>query len=164
VAVDRLRATGTASVGQPTRLSRPIVDQPVDTVTTDLTAHGVTVRRERYDPAKVERLSNLFRTPPAGSTVTLYEEGGVVRYYDFTTPAPEPADRLRVRVRELSEALHAKDAELQSLRTQVETLTQKQAELETRASAADVAGFQAELEELRRFREEVTRFMRESRR
>jgi hypothetical protein len=164
VAVDRMRAAPSAAPAA--RPARPIVDQPVERVEANLLDRGVTVRREPYDPARVSRLTTLFRTPPAGSEVTLYEEQGRVRYYDIRTPepaAPAAPAELHNQVETLSKTLEARETELQSLRTQVETLTRQQSELESLTSRTGVAELRAEVEELRQFRQEVTRFMRESR-
>jgi hypothetical protein len=164
LATERLRTTSLTPVTEAPQVSRPLVGEPVDRVANNLAARNVTVHREAYSPEKVGRLTTIFRTPPAGSEVTLYEENGVVRYYEIREPAAptEVTENLRVRVQELSEAVRSRDTELQTLRTQVTTLTQEQNELKTRPT--EVAALRTELEELRRFREEVTRFMRESRR
>lgn len=170
VAMDRLSVSRMLERAEPAPTKRvtSLVDQPADAIEADLVERGVTVHRQPYDASKVSNVTSFFRTPRPGAEVTIYEEKGHVKYYEVTQPAARPAPEaptdLQTRVHELSTALEAKDAELADLRTQLQTLSQKQTELETKAPASDeVATMKAELEELRSFRSEVQKFMKESR-
>lgn len=160
--LDRLRATSaTPPPPSPAGRVRSLVDQPVDVVAGELADQGVTVHRQPYDPRQVTNVTGIFRTPSPGSEVTLFEESGLVRYYNVTAPATAP-EALQKRVQQLADTLQTRDTELQRLRTQVETLSQQQSA--PPPASKEIAALQAELEELRKFRAEVTEFMQQPRR
>lgn len=86
------------------------VNEPAERVEAQLTARGVTVKREPYNPGSRSLLSDFvgfLRTPGAGSEVTLFEDDeGTVRYYTVARPDPEVA-QIRTDVAQLQEATKA---------------------------------------------------------
>jgi hypothetical protein len=86
------------------------VNEPAQRVEEQLTARGVTVVREPYNPGARSLFSDFvgfLRTPDAGSTVTLFEDDeGTVRYYTVARPDPEVA-QIRTDVAQLQETTKA---------------------------------------------------------
>jgi hypothetical protein len=86
------------------------VNEPAQRVEEQLSARGVTVVREPYNPGSRSLFSDFvgfLRTPDAGSTVTLFEDDeGTVRYYTVARPDPEVA-QIRTDVAQLQETTKA---------------------------------------------------------
>lgn len=128
-----------------------MLDRPVDAVESLLTGFGTGVERATYDPDSapglLDLLITLLRPPRPGGQVTLHEEDDRVRAVSVSPP-PDP------RIDGLSAALEERDTEIAHLRDQVEELRQQA------PAAAAVSALEAELTELRAFRQQVTEFMR----
>ncbi|MBX3010842.1 MAG: hypothetical protein KF832_05010 [Caldilineaceae bacterium] len=171
VTLDRLRTTTATPAPTPSVGTRAtpgsLVDQPVDRVTHELTDQGITVRRLPYDPRQVTNVTSIFRTPTAGSEVTLFEEDGLVRYYAVAAPTTTPV-ALQQQVQQLAHTVKERESELQLLRSQVATLSPAPVTPVATPSAAptsdEMAALRAEVAELRQFRAEVTAFMRQPQR
>lgn len=104
-----------------------IVNQPADTIAANLGNSHVLVRRAPYDPghsSAIQGLFNAFQDPPAGSEVTLYEQNGVVRYYTIDTAVSPGA--VQDQLTNLNTQLQAKQAQVDLLNTQLQTLLQRQ--------------------------------------
>ncbi|MGH2721770.1 MAG: hypothetical protein ACRDJO_09220, partial [Actinomycetota bacterium] len=131
------------------------VGQPVEDVQRALADQGAEVVSVPEPPALGQLLgtfAGFLRTPRPGDRVTLHEAGGRVAYYSVT---PEGAD-VQEHVRTLSRALQAKDADVTSLREEVQALRSAHDQLIAAVSSERVAAMAAEIDELRRFREEAT--------
>ena len=142
-----------------------------------------------YDPAQGAQNVMLFTQSPQtitpGARVTLYEQNGVVRYYSLEQPA-DAIQSVQAQLKEqqatlsdvatlkasmaefqtlqknlvdLQSQLSTKDQELTTLCSQVQDLTQKQVTVDVAATQAKMAEMEAELKDLRSFRDEVTKFM-----
>lgn len=133
-----------------------IVDQPAERVAEELTARGIVVQRQPYDPKSRPSLLSDFlgflRTPEPGSSVTLFEDGdGMVRYYTVTVPDPELVG-LRERLARIEPAvdpgrldrLEAKVAEVDQLKASVERLPALERQL------GDIGNLRTRLERLER--------------
>jgi DNA-binding beta-propeller fold protein YncE len=143
-----------ARAAQPAPATK-FVGQPVEDVQRVLADQGAEVVSVPELPGLGQLLGNFagfLRTPGPGDRVTLHEAGGRVAYYSVT---PEGAD-VQEHVRTLSQALRAKDADVTSLREEVQALRSAQDQLLAAVSSERVAAMAAEIEELRRFREEAT--------
>jgi hypothetical protein len=122
----------------PAMVSSNIVNQPVERTEAFLRERGVAVERAPYNPASTPNLTanlaGFFRTPAPGTKVTLYEEGGRVRYYSVSNQATVAETvHLRGEVESLKielsraqqthhEALVARDQEILGLRAEIESL------------------------------------------
>ncbi len=117
-----------------------IVGQPVHVAEEQLKKSNIMVRRVPYTPTTAASLaSNLtgfYRTPEPGNVVTLFEKDGAVVYYSV---APgDPAKELRAQVVSLSQSLQVREAEMQQLRTAVDTQRPMVAQVDTlKAKLAD---------------------------
>jgi hypothetical protein len=155
-----------------------LVDRPVEDARQKMEAAQVEVARvDEYDPSQgLENVIRFTQAPPViqpGTRVTLYEEKGIVRYYaveskemqtlrdevEAQKSALEEVQTLKINVSNLQTALTARDQELAALRGQVSTLEARPAGAEVQTASQQVADMHAELQELRKFREEVTQFM-----
>jgi hypothetical protein len=143
---------------------------------------------EAYDPAQGgENLRHLAQAPlvSAGARVKLYEENGVVRYFSpveeepralrevrealdvqqkvlatlHETVAAEEVLTLKNSLTEVQTLLARRDEEGRALRDQLQALERKQQELEAEAPGT-MKTLREELEELKKFRNEVQRFMK----
>lgn len=145
-----------------------IVGQPMEEALRRAEEMQVKAKVETYDPAQgVKNLLRLSQAPLRvlpGSQITLYEQDGVVRHYALAEEPMESVEAIRTELKaqkatlaemktlkttlaEMQSLLTRKDQEMLSLRDQLQALEERQVSRE------------AELEELRRFREEVRRFM-----
>lgn len=167
---DRTRlASGAALAGLVTRIPeqpldpslriRNIVNLPADEVETRLSERGLDVRRAPPELLGVsgflDSLLDVFRPPAPGAPVTVHEQEGTVRFVSSARPAPSKA--LEGQVATLSRALEERDAALEQLRGRLEKV---EARRPRAPSPQRVARLEAELEELRAFREEVSEFMK----
>jgi seryl-tRNA synthetase len=125
------------------------------------------------------------QTITPGARVMLYEQNGVVRYYSLEQPT-DAIQSVQAQLKEqqatlsdvatlkasmaefqtlqknlvdLQSQLSTKDQELTTLCSQVQDLTQKQVTVDVAATQAKMAEMEAELNNLRSFRDEVTKFM-----
>lgn len=147
-----------------------VVGKSVTEASSKLEAAKVSVAGvEAYNPAQVTaNLRSVAQAPtriPPGSEVTLFQQDGVVKYYAVrektavsasTTPSSQiTADiqSLKNSMLEMQALLAQKDAELVSLRGELQAIEQKQ-------TTPQVAEMAAELQELRTFRTEVVAFMK----
>ena len=140
---------------------------------------------QRYDASKgLQNLQGLAQARLApGAKVTLYEQDGVVRYYSVAGqegPSQHVADirseldaqraqlqdvqTLRQTVTDVQGLLLQRDQEVTLLRSQVQALEKKQAALEKKKDTVKLADMEAELNDLRSLRDEVSRFMMEQKR
>ena len=140
-----------------------IVDQPAERVAEELTARGIVVQRQPYDPKSRPSLLSDFlgflRTPEPGSSVTLFEDGdGMVRYYTVTVPDPE-LQGLRERLARIEPA--ADPGRLQRLEAgvaRVEALEAKVAEVDQlKASVERIPALEAEVTKVRELETKVER-------
>ncbi len=147
----------------------------------------VTVAEVRqYDPKSAgANLRRVARTPARmkpGARVTLYEQDGVVRYVGLAEEAAPPDDAvtelrkeldtqkkalaeletIKVQLTETQTQLTRRDEELTAMRGQFSALAAAPAPPSAEDMAAKVAAMEAELAELRAFRDTVTAFMRRS--
>jgi hypothetical protein len=158
---------------------REMVEQPVEEVRKRAEAAGVTVERvEKVDPSMVtENLRAVGRMPAgfaSGDRIILYEVDGKVRYYARAEAPVESVKTirkelegqkaalaevkvLRTSMAEVRNQLASKDQELLALRDQL-----RKVERETGGAPAKMEEMEAELKELRSFRDEVRRFMARS--
>lgn len=138
--VDALRQPmpAPAPAVDPALATSNIVNQPADKAEAQLKERGIEVQRETYRPSAAPdltaNLARFLRTPAPGSEVTIYEEGGRVRYY--TVSDVDPTRELRAQVTSLSQSLKTREDEIQKLRDQVET---------QRADTAEVLRLQKEV-------------------
>jgi hypothetical protein len=160
-----------------------VLDQPVEEALKRAKQAQVEAKVETYDRAQgAKNLLRIAQAPlrvPAGSRVTFYEQDGVVRYYALTEKPPEAVEAIRTeleaqkatlaevetlktRLSEMQRLLASKDQELTGMQGQLQALEEKQAKLETAPELAKVAAMEAELKDLRTFRDEVKLFMKRS--
>lgn len=158
-----------------------VVGEPIEEAIRRAEQKEIVAKVEPYVAAEgAANLRRLTRTPlriPPGSEVTFYEKDGVVRYYALTEKAAEPVEAIREEVEaqkeklaevttlkatvaELQGELTRKDEELTALRKQMEVVESKQAELEAAPAREKLKAVEAEMEEMRAFRDEVKKFMR----
>lgn len=161
-----------------------VAGKPVSEAARRLAETQVTVAGVRpYDPRRAgDNLRRVARAPARirpGARVTLYEQDGVVRYVDLAE-APPPAEAVKELRRELDrqkealselETIKARLAETQTrLTRRDEELAAIRGEFAARSAApspaedvaAKVAAMEAELADLRAFRDTVTAFMKQS--
>jgi hypothetical protein len=144
-----------AGTADPVMVSGNIVNQPVERTEALMRERGVEVERATYDPANTPNLTanlaGFFRTPAPGTKVTLYEEGGRVRYYSVSDRATAAeAVHLRGEVNTLKaelshvqqthlEAIAARDNEITVLRGAIESMRSDLSDLgELRAQVASL--------------------------
>jgi DNA-binding beta-propeller fold protein YncE len=158
-----------------------VVGEPIEEAIRRAEQKEIVAKVEPYVAAEgAANLRRLTRTPlriPPGSEVTFYEKDGVVRYYALTEKAAEPVEAIREEVEaqkekltevatlkatvaELRGELTRKDDELTALRKQIKMVESKQAELEAAPEREKLKAVEAEMEEMRAFRDEVKKFMR----
>ena len=111
------------------------VNEPAERVEAQLTARGVTVAREPYNPGSRSLFSDFvgfLRTPDAGSTVTLFEDDeGMVRYYTVARTDPEIA-QIRTDVTDLQETTKAiEPARLEHIERRLAAVDELEAKVET---------------------------------
>jgi hypothetical protein len=160
LAVERLGVSATQPINTATR-QPAIVNQATNVVSSKLSEQGVPVRTLPYTPGQVTNLTHLFRDPGPDDEVVLYEQDGLVRYYQVQPRRIETSEALRTHLQSLSDALQSRDSEVQTLRSRVEELTQRQQRSQVQAPNVEIAALRAEVEELRAFRAEVTAFMQQ---
>jgi hypothetical protein len=141
-----------------------IVEQPVARAEEALAAKDVEVEVKPAAEAPRGDLAVLtkgIQAPPTGGKVTLYEDQGVVRFYAVEpTAAPAPAPEVKRLSAELDKArgqITARDDQLRKLRSEVDALQRRQAQLEEAAPAIEEVT--REVEELRTLKDEVRRLM-----
>jgi hypothetical protein len=158
-----------------------LVGRPVEDAKQKMEAASVDVAAvQTYDPKL--GLSNVIRftqAPPViqpGTRVTLYEENGIVRYYSVESSAVqtlraevgaqqgalEEVQNLQTTVSELQTSLATRDKELEALRGQVKDLQASPTKADLQNATQRVANLEAELQDLRKFRDQVTQFMEKS--
>jgi hypothetical protein len=182
LALDSIKA-GISQAAAPRQVveQADLVGRPVEDARQKMEAANVGVAGvETYDPR--QGLSNVIRftqAPPVvqpGTRVTLYEENGVVRYYSVESGAVQnlraevnaqqgalaEVQTLKTTVSELQNGLAARDKELEALRGQVKDLQAGPAPADLQKATQRVANLEAELQDLRKFRDQVTQFMEKS--
>ena len=151
------------------------VNEPAARVEEQLTARGVTVAREPYNPGSRSLFSDFvgfLRTPDAGSTVTLFEDDeGTVRYYTVARPDPEVA-QIRTDVTVLQEATKALEpariehiekrlAAVDALEAKVEALPELEARVKAlpqlEARVEELSGLETRVVQLDQLRTRVER-------
>ncbi len=160
---------------------KDVMDKPVEEVLDKAQEAQIVATVEPYQAAEgAKNLLRLTRAPlrlPPGSEVTFYEKDGVVRYYALTEKPAAPVEAIRKEVEaqketlaevatlktvltELQGELTRKDQELVALRSQLQAVEAKQAKLEAAPELGKVKDMEAEMKELRTFRDEVKSFMK----
>jgi hypothetical protein len=109
---------------------KSIVGQPTAGTVGTLTGSGVAVEVLPYQPSPggfARSVASFFTDPVPGSTVTLYEEGGIVRAYELQPQGPS-AD-VQHQVLGLSASLQARDVQIGQLQNQLNGMQVQQAQL-----------------------------------
>lgn len=154
VVTDAVRSLLAAPLADPAFSVGNLIGQPLEQAERLMTDRGMEARTVPFRPADLSdvmaSVAGFFRTPESGDRVTLHEEAGRVRYFSSSSPG-EGAD--------YSDALRAKDAELDELRHKVTQLEARQEEL-AGAGPERLAAVESELQELHRFRDEVRQLLR----
>lgn len=143
-----------------------IVGREAGSVKEKLEESGVDVRVVEYDPKRLgKNLLNVSGTPrdvPAGSTVTLYQKDGEVRYFSRET-APAAGDT-RAIVQDLTD-LRVSVLDQREAQDQLEAALERQKEVneELLGARSEVEGLKEELAAVRRASEgEILKVRRES--
>ncbi|HSK52021.1 MAG TPA: DUF6519 domain-containing protein [Clostridia bacterium] len=154
------RRSLTDAIAEPAVRIGNLVDRPADDVEAALADRGVRVARaadEHEDlPTLLGDLLGLLRTPRRGDEVTLHEEEGRVRYINVAARRTERRPDASPEVEELSKAVVARDADIAALRSEVERLQASQAAAVPATGEQRIAALEAELQELRGLRDQVT--------
>jgi hypothetical protein len=131
-----------------------MVGQPVDTAHALLEQRGLQVERGPFEALGlgdlVRSLTAVFRTAVPGGQVTLHEDHGVVRMAGVTRPAA-PTD-VGAQVEALSRTVHAREKEVDRLRTRLEEMETRSAALAKGVSAERIARLESELTKLKKLK------------
>ena len=129
-----------------------MVGQPVDTAHARLEQRGLQVERAPFEALGlgdlVRSLTGVFRTAVPGGQVTLHEDHGVVRMAGVTRPAA-PTD-VGAQVEALSRTVHAREEEVDRLRTRLEEMETRSAALAEGVSSERIARLESELTKLKK--------------
>ncbi len=109
---------------------RAIAGQPTATVVGNLKAAGVNVEVTHYKPNPTlfaRAVGSYFTDPVPGSTLTLYDQAGIVQAYTVLPQGPS-AD-LHTQVTALTQSVQAKDQQINQLTSQMADLQVQQAQL-----------------------------------
>ncbi|MQB00836.1 MAG: hypothetical protein GEU78_11180 [Actinobacteria bacterium] len=160
-------ALGAASAPSPaiapaTRV-RPaeIVEQPVSTAIDVLEAKDVRVETKTVGDTPrgdLRALATGLISPAPGSTVTLYEDDQVVRFYTVEPPGIDTrVESLASELQTARDDIGKRDDQLSKLRSEVASLKKRQGELEKAPGRLDE--LVREVEELRTLNQEMRRFL-----